>query len=151
MGFRDLTGDEIGTVLTSERIVRLAFTANGKLFVVPVFYVWKDGALHGFTTPGRKTRMAESKPQVGFQVDSTVNTGPWEWASVSGQGAFEVITDPAEAMAFAPVLGEKLADAPPWAQQALNERFERMGRLAWRLRPVEMHGRAHGPGESELE
>ncbi len=149
MGFRDLSSDEIDLVLASERIVRLSFAADGDVFVVPVFYVWKAGGLHGFTTPGRKTTMAAANPLAGFQVDSTVHTGPWEWASVGGQGAFEVLEDPAEAVGFAMELGEKLADAPPWAQRALNDRFETLGRLAWRLRPTTLHGRAHGPEEPD--
>ncbi len=151
MGFRDLTPEETHIVLASERIVRLAFQAGGEVFVVPVFYVWKDNALNGFTTPGRKTRMAGENPHVGFQIDSTVETGPWEWASVSGNGAFEIIDDPAEAMSFAVDLGDRLADAPAWAQQELESRFQRLGRIAWRLRPQTLHGRAHGPGEGHDE
>ncbi len=146
MSFRDLTPEETATVLQKERVVRLSLTANGETFVVPVFYIWKDGALFGMTTPGRKTRLATANPRCGFQVDSSATTGPWEWASVSGEGDIELIEDPAEQMAFAPQLGERLADAPSWAQELLQQRFATLGRVGWRLRPSVMSGRAHGPG-----
>lgn len=145
MGFRDLDPAETEHVLARERVVRLAFHADGEHYLVPVFFTWHEGALCGFTTPGRKTEMAARQPRVAFQVDSTVTTGPWEWASVTGEGDFEMLDDPLEAMTFAPALQQKLADAPDWASQALEERFERLGRVPWRLRPRTMSGRAHGP------
>lgn len=145
MGFRDLTSEETETVLQKERVIRLAFSSASETFVVPVFYVWKDGSLCGMTTPGRKTRMAAANPRCGFQVDSSATTGPFEWASVSGEGEIELLEDPAEQVAFAPQLGERLADAPPWAQELLQQRFATLGRIGWRLRPTAMSGRAHGP------
>lgn len=145
MGFRDLTPEEIDLVLEKERIIRIAFSADGQQFVVPVFYTWHEGAFCGLTTPGRKTAMAARNANVGFQVDSTVMTGPWEWASVAGQGTFEQVTDPGEFGPFAAALQGKLADAPRWAATMLQARFEELGMYAWRIRPSELHGRAHGP------
>lgn len=145
MGFRDLEPDEIDLVLEKERVIRTAFHADGEHFVVPMFYVWHDGALCGLTTPGRKTRLARANPAAGFQVDSTFATGPWEWASVSGQGRFEQVAEPTEFGPFAARLRSKLADSPAWAQVLLQERFERIGLFAWRIRPDSLSGRAHEP------
>ncbi len=145
MGFRDLTAEEIELVLEKERIIRIAFSADGEQFVVPVFYTWYDGALCGLTTPGRKTAMAAKNPNVGFQVDSTVMTGPWEWASVVGQGTFEHVAEARDYGAFAAALQLKLSDAPAWAGKMLQARFEELGMYAWRIRPSGVHGRAHGP------
>jgi nitroimidazol reductase NimA-like FMN-containing flavoprotein (pyridoxamine 5'-phosphate oxidase superfamily) len=145
MGFRELTTEEIDLVLEKERIIRIAFAADGEQFVVPVFYTWHEGALCGLTTPGRKTAMAARNEAVGFQIDSTVMTGPWEWASVVGQGTFEQVADPKEFGPFAATLQAKLADAPPWAGKMLQERFDELGIYAWRIRPSVMYGRAHGP------
>jgi nitroimidazol reductase NimA-like FMN-containing flavoprotein (pyridoxamine 5'-phosphate oxidase superfamily) len=122
MGFRDLTTAEIDAVLSDERVIRLAFVSGDEHYVVPVFYVWYDDLLCGLTTPGRKTRLAASNANVGFQVDSSAETGPWEWSSVSGQGKWEEVKDPAEFGPFAAQLRERLADAPPWAQQLLQDR-----------------------------
>lgn len=145
MGFQDLTPQEIELVLEKERVVRVAFSADGEQFLVPVFFVFDDGDLCGLTTPGRKTRLAEANPLVAFQVDSTYVTGPWEWASVSGQGTFSRVADPKVFGPFAARLRAKLDDSPEWAATMLQERFERLGIYAWRITISEISGRAHGP------
>lgn len=144
MGFQDLTRQEIDLVLEKERVIRIAFSAEGEQFLVPVFYVLHEGAPCGLTTPGRKTRLGEANPEVAFQVDSTFTTGPWEWASVSGQGKFERVP-PAEMAPAAAKLQMKLTDAPEWAAKMLQDRFAKLGIYAWRIEMSAVSGRAHGP------
>lgn len=146
MGFQDLTPQEIELVLAKERVIRIAFSYDGEQFLVPVFFVFHEGALCGLTTPGRKTRLGAANATVAFQIDSTFVTGPWEWASVSGQGTFERIP-PAEMTPVAAKLQMALGDAPDWAAKMLQERFVRLGIYAWRIRISEVSGRAHGPDE----
>jgi nitroimidazol reductase NimA-like FMN-containing flavoprotein (pyridoxamine 5'-phosphate oxidase superfamily) len=145
MGFTDLDRPAIESVLQSQRVIRVAFDDGKERYLVPLFFAWHDGALYGLTTPGRKTRMAEASPRVAFQIDSSAETGPYEWQSVSGEGTWEVVTDEGE-MAFVPVLQAKLADSPPWARDLLMQRFQALGRIAWRIRPTALGGRAHSPG-----
>jgi nitroimidazol reductase NimA-like FMN-containing flavoprotein (pyridoxamine 5'-phosphate oxidase superfamily) len=145
MGFRDLDRSEIGSVLAAERVIRIGFVAGEERYIVPVFYTWYQGALCGLTTPGRKTRMGSANPAVAFQVDSSATTGPWEWSSISGEGIWEEVPNPAEFGPFAVQLRERLADAPPWAQALLQERFATIGMVPWRIRPTAMSGRAHQP------
>jgi uncharacterized protein len=146
MGFREFNQQEIEAVLEAERVVRLGLSANGALYVVPVFFVWHGGAVCGLTTPGRKTEMAAANPSVAFQVDSTAATGHFTWASVSGEGAWEVVADPAEFGPFARAMREKLADAPEWASRELNARFAEKGMVPFRIRPTSLRGRSHGEG-----
>ena len=127
MGFRDFDQAEIERVLGDERVIRIAFAGEGELYVAPVFYVWHEGAL----------------PRVGFQIDSTATTGVWEWSSVGGQGTWEVVANPAEFGPFAMKLRAKLADSPAWAAQMLQDRFAKLGMVAFRIRPTRLHGRAH--------
>lgn len=145
MGFQDLTPQEIELVLDKERVIRIAFEAEGERFLVPVFYVLHDGALCGLTTPGRKTRLGEANSNVAFQIDSTFVTGPWEWASVSGSGTFSHVADPREFGPFAGKLQATLTDAPEWAANMLQDRFARLGIYAWRITMGDVSGRAHGP------
>lgn len=145
MGFQDLNPQEIELVLEKERVIRIAFSAGGEEFLVPVFFVFESGDLCGLTTPGRKTRLAEANPRVAFQVDSTYVTGPWEWASISGQGTFSRVADPKEFGPFAGKLSAKLTDSPEWATTMLQERFANLGMYAWRIKISEVSGRAHGP------
>lgn len=146
MGFREFNREEIEQVLAAERVVRLGFAAEGEVYVVPVFFTWFEGALCGLTTPGRKTRMAALNPAAAFQIDSSATSGPWQWSSVTGDGRFETVPEPAEFGPFAGQLRRQLADAPAWAQQELEQRFARLGMVAWRLRPQRLSGRAHEPG-----
>ena len=94
MGFRDFDDDQIHACLERERVIRIAFSHDGELYLVPVFYTWHEGALCGLTTPGRKTRLGAANPNVAFQVDSTADTGPWAWSSVTGQGTWEEVPNP---------------------------------------------------------
>jgi nitroimidazol reductase NimA-like FMN-containing flavoprotein (pyridoxamine 5'-phosphate oxidase superfamily) len=144
MTYRELSSDEVELVLEKERVVRISFSADGDSYVVPVFFAWHEGALCGLTTPGRKTGMGERNPVVGFQVDSTVTTGPWEWASVVGQGMFEQVPDPMESGLFAAKLWARMGDAPDWAGAMLRARFDELGVYPWRIIPATMLGRAHG-------
>ncbi|HEX6031618.1 MAG TPA: pyridoxamine 5'-phosphate oxidase family protein [Tepidiformaceae bacterium] len=145
MGFTDLDGPAIESILQSQRVIRVAFDDGHERYLIPLFFAWHDGALCGLTTPGRKTRMAEASPTVAFQIDTSAETGPYEWQSVSGEGRWETVTGERD-MAFIPALQAKLADSPSWARELLMRRFETLGRVAWRIRPTTIGGRAHSPG-----
>ena len=86
MGFRDLPAEEVSAVLASERVIRVAFDDGEERYLIPLFYVWHEGALHGLTTPGRKTAMASARPRVTFQIDTSARTGEFAWQSVTGEG-----------------------------------------------------------------
>jgi nitroimidazol reductase NimA-like FMN-containing flavoprotein (pyridoxamine 5'-phosphate oxidase superfamily) len=143
MPSRPLTETEIDQLLQQERVIRLGFTAPEETYVVPVFYVLHEGALCGLTTPGRKSRMGEANPPVAFQIDSSLTGGIFEWSSVTGEGAFEVVNDPAEFGPFAEKFNARLPDAPAWMQAELEKRFAAVGIVAWRVRPKVMTGRTH--------
>ena len=143
MGFREFDRSEIETTLATERVIRIALHAGDEHYLVPVFYVWHEGALCGLTTPGRKTRLAADNPRVAFQVDSTATTGPYAWSSISGEGTWEVVGSPREFGPFAVALRAKLTDAPSWAETMLTQRFATLGMVAWRIRPETMSGRGH--------
>lgn len=145
MGFKDLDQNGIEAVLQSQRVIRVAFDDGAERYILPLFFLWHEKALYGLTTPGRKTRMAEKSGRVGFQIDTSTETGPFEWQSVTGEGTWEAVKDESE-MAFVPLLQAKLADSPPWARELLMQRFETLGRVAWRIRPATIGGRAHFPG-----
>ena len=61
---------------------------------------------------------------------------------MTGEGSWEILTDERD-LAFAPHLQARLTDAPPWAVKLLAQRFQTLGRLAWRITPLRMSGRAH--------
>ena len=102
MGFRTLNEKEVSALLGEQRVVRVGFEAADHRYLLPFAYIWLNGNLYGATSPGRKTRMTEQNAKVAFQVDNA--QVPWEWQSVTGEGVFELITDPTEIARAEPVL-----------------------------------------------
>ncbi|MDA2914295.1 pyridoxamine 5'-phosphate oxidase family protein [Acidobacteriia bacterium AH_259_A11_L15] len=141
MALRELSKGEVEEFLGEQWIVRIDFGAFGERYLVPLGYVWFEGALCAVTTHGRKTRMAKANPQVSFQVDDSAATGPFRWKSVSGEGTFEFVTDPGEIDRISPLLFGRFTDVPEWAQKEYAEK-QASGQLVWvRVRPTIMTGR----------
>src|SRR5512141_1010663 len=130
MAHRDLSQHEIEQLLKSERVVRIALDANGERYVVPVGYVWLDGALCFVSMDGRKTRMAAANPQAGFQVDTSAETGVFEWCSVTGEGRIEPVTTPSEIERIRPALFGRFPDIPDWMSKEYEKRGHE-GLLHW--------------------
>jgi nitroimidazol reductase NimA-like FMN-containing flavoprotein (pyridoxamine 5'-phosphate oxidase superfamily) len=142
MALRELSERETEELLSEQRIVRVAFDAVGERYLVPLGYVWFEGFLCAVTTDGRKTRIARDNPQVSFQLDDSVETGLFSWKSVSGEGTFELVTDPADIDRISPVLFGRFPDIPEWAREEYADK-QASGQLVWvRIRPTRMTGRA---------
>ncbi len=135
----------IENVLASSQVVRIAFQDDAATYLIPLGYVWVDGALYGATDPGRKTRLAEANPAVGFQVDTSAETGLFAWESVTGTGRFEIVGDGEEQQRALVALQQSIAGAPDWwwAEQAARMAAGEL--LVWRLRPDKMTGARYAP------
>ncbi len=137
---RGLQQQEIESLLSEQGLVRVGFAAGEERYLIPLGYVWFEGALCGFTSRGRKTRMAQADPRISFQVDTSATTGYYTWLSVTGQGNFEVIEEGDYHEKLGRVMGQKFPDMPQWlkeyraAQQAAGEL------VAWRIQPSSMTG-----------
>jgi nitroimidazol reductase NimA-like FMN-containing flavoprotein (pyridoxamine 5'-phosphate oxidase superfamily) len=145
MAFEDLSPAEIERLLAVERVVRLGFDAGGERYLVPLGFVSHQGALYALTTRGRKTRMAAASPAVSFQIDSSARTGVFQWHSVSGEGTFEIVADPAESETAAALLTARFPDMPDWMQAEYAERERRGETVIVRIRPTRLGGRKSGP------
>jgi nitroimidazol reductase NimA-like FMN-containing flavoprotein (pyridoxamine 5'-phosphate oxidase superfamily) len=132
-----MSDEAIREFLAAERIVRVAFDAAGERYLIPLGYVWQDGALCCLTTPGRKSRLATLNPRVSFQVDDSCRGGPFEWTSVTGEAVFEVIDDPLAVASLLPALYAKFPDVPAWARQ----QFVTGKMLVARIQPTAVTGR----------
>lgn len=132
--------EEIERVLTEQRTVRVGFAAGEERYLIPLGYVWLDGCLCGFTSRGRKTRLAQADPRVSFQVDTSATTGHFTWASVTGAGIFEVIEECAYLEKLFPLMAPRVADAPEWLNDYVTKLFAAEKMVAWRIRPSSMTG-----------
>ena len=145
MAFKTLSQNEVDRLLSEERVVRIAFEANGERYLVPLGFVFHRGALYAMTTFGRKTQMAATNPEVSFQVDTAARTGLFSWHSVSGEGTFEIVTDAKEIEAVATLLVAQFPDMPDWMQAEYARKQERGEVVFVRLRPGQMTGRKSEP------
>lgn len=132
---------EIENLLRSERIVRVAFFGEGSGYLLPLGYVWLDGALNLMTTTGRKTEMGASNPRVAFQVDDSASSGLLAWSSATGEGRWEAVTDPAAQERIAAALLERFPELREWAGRELTEKRASEALLFVRIRPLWMTGR----------
>ena len=145
MAFKELTTTEVDELLTGERAMRIGFDANNERYLVPLGFIWHEGALYAMTTQGRKTRMAAANPKVSFQIDTSARTGLFSWHSLSGEGTFEVVTDSKELEAISPLLVSRFPDMPNWMQAEYAEKQEQGKVVFVRIRPTRMTGRKSEP------
>jgi hypothetical protein len=145
MAFKELSRTEVDELLTTERIVRIGFEANGERYLVPLGFVLHQGALYAMTTHGRKTRMAAVNPKVSFQIDTSARTGPFSWHSVSGEGTFDIVTDATEIETISHLLVSRFPDMPDWMQAEYADRQKRGEVVFVRIRPSQMTGRKSEP------
>lgn len=145
MAFKELSEAEVDELLTVERAMRIAFDANDERYLVPLGFIWHEGALYAMTTHGRKTRMAAANPKVSFQIDTSARTGLFSWYSVSGEGRFELVTDSKELDAISPLLVSRFPDMPSWMQAEYAEKQEQGQVVFVRIRPTRMKGRKSEP------
>jgi nucleotide-binding universal stress UspA family protein/nitroimidazol reductase NimA-like FMN-containing flavoprotein (pyridoxamine 5'-phosphate oxidase superfamily) len=82
----ELTPDQIEDVLRTEIIGRLGCHADGRTYVVPISYVYRDNDIYMQADEGMKVRMMRKNPQVCFQVDRIRDLANWQ--SVIAWGVF---------------------------------------------------------------
>jgi len=136
----EMTSSEIEVVLSGGAVVRVGFHDGEEIYLIPLAYVWLASALYGVTEPGRKTRLAAVSSRVAFQLDTAVQTGLFEWESVTGTGRFELVGDENEKRAAFDRLLALAADAPAWWHAEQGLRMSSGHLLVWRILPERVTG-----------
>ena len=85
-----LNARQIDQVLRSELVGRLGCSADGKVYVTPISYVYDGECIYGHSADGMRLRMLRDHPPVCFQVDHIENLA--NWVSVIVWGEFEELT-----------------------------------------------------------
>jgi nitroimidazol reductase NimA-like FMN-containing flavoprotein (pyridoxamine 5'-phosphate oxidase superfamily) len=139
--WRPLSEDEIDALLHSQRIVRVAFGDSETRYVVPLGYVWVEGALWGTTRRGKKIELAERDANVAFEVDDSATSTPFEWQSCLGEGVFEVVSLDEFERAAAPRMAEVFVDNPSWNRREWLEGLADGSSVCWRVQATTLSGR----------
>jgi nitroimidazol reductase NimA-like FMN-containing flavoprotein (pyridoxamine 5'-phosphate oxidase superfamily) len=73
---------------------RLGCARENKPYVVPIYYVYDDDHLYGFTTLGQKVEWMRSNPHVCVEIDERISHN--RWMSVIVFGRYEELPDSPE-------------------------------------------------------
>jgi nitroimidazol reductase NimA-like FMN-containing flavoprotein (pyridoxamine 5'-phosphate oxidase superfamily) len=82
-----LNPSQIDQVLRSEIVGHLGCSADGRIYVVPMSYVYDGDYIYAHAVEGLKLRMLRANPNVCFQVERVENLA--NWVSVILWGEFE--------------------------------------------------------------
>ncbi|HEX8967328.1 MAG TPA: pyridoxamine 5'-phosphate oxidase family protein [Chloroflexota bacterium] len=153
---RALAPEEIERVLRAEVVGRIGCHAEGRTYVVPVAYVYDEGAIYAHSRDGMKVHMMRQNPAVCFEVDHVEDLLNWD--SAICWGTFQEL-DGAEAERGLNLLRERLRQRMPRLSEHgtlaaeetdgpsppvvfrvnLTETSGREERLYWELLPIAPH------------
>lgn len=102
-----LTDAQIIQVLQAQSLGRIGCQADGKIYVVPVTYVYHNGFIYAHSKEGMKIKMMRANPSVCFQVDAMENMT--NWRSVIVWGEYEELRSEREQEAGMKIMMDRLA------------------------------------------
>ncbi|HVZ22951.1 MAG TPA: pyridoxamine 5'-phosphate oxidase family protein [Vicinamibacterales bacterium] len=117
-----LSEQEIDRLLHDRTLGHLGCSANGRPYVIPLSYVYEDGAIYGHTAEGLKLQIVRQNPEVCFQVEAIESPSSWRSAVVWGR--FEILRGEAGATAmrrFLARLHPTLGHGPGAAEAGLEQ------------------------------
>lgn len=80
-----LTKTQIDQVLDSQVLGRIGCYAEGKVFVVPITYVFDGDFIYAHSKEGMKINMMRNNPKVCFEVDVVDNMANWRSVILWGE------------------------------------------------------------------
>lgn len=89
-----LNDAQIEKVLTNNFIGRLGCHANGRTYIVPLSYAYKDDCIYVRTNEGLKVSMMEENPEVCFEVETLDDMANWQ--TVIAWGTYKELVDEEE-------------------------------------------------------
>lgn len=86
-----LNESQVEALLKGQAIGRIACHAQGKTYLVPINYVYKDGYIYGHSGVGKKIQMMRENPEICFEVEEIQSV--FRWQTVIAKGRYEEIED----------------------------------------------------------
>lgn len=87
--FRELTREECDTLLSRQRVGRIAYAYQNRVDIVPIHYVYRDGWIYGRSAFGKKLAILRHAPWVAFEIDQVEDV--FDWQSVVVHGSFQIL------------------------------------------------------------
>ena len=87
--FRELSREEVETVLLRNKVGRIAFSFHDRVDIQPIHYIYERGWLYGRTSEGDKISTLKHNQWVAFEVDEV--TDLFDWRSIVIHGSFWIM------------------------------------------------------------
>jgi nitroimidazol reductase NimA-like FMN-containing flavoprotein (pyridoxamine 5'-phosphate oxidase superfamily) len=134
MYIQEMTENECLNILTRTKLGRLACAHEHQPYVVPIYFVYEDPYLYGFTTLGQKVEWMRSNPLVCVELDEIVNRT--QWMSVVIFGHYEELLDTPESGERwnhhpIPPLQDRPSDVPKHGQERHHAHELLLEHAAW--------------------
>ena len=94
MVIQEMTRSECQSALAGTRLGSLACAHENQPYVVPIYFVYEEPYLCGFTTPDQKVEWMRSNPLVCVELDEVDDRN--QWTSVVVFGRYEELPDSPE-------------------------------------------------------
>lgn len=94
MLIEEMTRAECLKAIAGKRLGRLACSHQNQPYIVPVYFVYDDLCLYGFTTRGQKVQWMRSNPLVCVELDEIDATN--QWMTIVILGTYEELLDSEE-------------------------------------------------------
>lgn len=137
---RDMTADEMKTLLYGRELGHLGCSRDGRPYVLPMHYVYDGESIYFLTTEGQKTEYMKANSEVCFQIESI--NGRDNWQSVVVIGSAEQITNPYEKEKAMQILGARNPTLTPALNLTEIDVWTRENSIAiYRIKTEIMDGR----------
>ena len=94
MFIQEMSESDCSKALATARLGRLACSHDNQPYVVPIYFVYEEPYLYGFTTLGQKVEWMRSNPLVCVELGEIENSE--EWTSILIFGRYEELPDTPE-------------------------------------------------------
>jgi uncharacterized protein len=91
MLIHEMTETECLSTLTHTRLGRLACAHDNQPYVVPIYFVYEEPFVYGFTTLGQKVEWMRANPLVCVELDEVENFD--QWTSILLFGRYEELPE----------------------------------------------------------
>lgn len=116
MFIHEMSESECRIALERSGFGRLGCARDEQPYVVPIYYIYDDDHLYGFTTLGQKVEWMRSNPRVCVEIDERISHD--QWMSVIVFGRYEELPETPENEAVRARAQELLQTRTMWWEPA---------------------------------
>ena len=152
MVIQEMRRDDCLHVLARTRLGRLACARENQPYIVPIYFVYQEPFLYGFTTAGQKVDWMRSNPLVCVELDEVGDSD--EWTSVVIFGRYEELPETSEGEQERERAHDLLQRHARWwepgcACRTQHDRLRPLTPVFYRIRIGQITGRRAKPDQVE--